>query len=48
MEKKDLIELLNQIFIPLGFKRKGNNILFHSSETGIEWLSAYGTSPTFK
>lgn len=24
MEKKDLVELLNEIFIPLGFKRKGN------------------------
>lgn len=25
MEKKDLIDLLNEIFIPVGFKRKGNN-----------------------
>ena len=25
MEKKDLINLLNEIFIPLSFKRKGNN-----------------------
>src|SRR4051812_7921288 len=25
MEKNNLIELLNEIFIPLGFKRKGNN-----------------------
>jgi hypothetical protein len=25
MEKKDLIKLLDEIFIPLGFKRKGNN-----------------------
>lgn len=25
MEKKDLISLLDEIFIPLSFKRKGNN-----------------------
>ena len=25
MEKKDLIKLLDEIFIPLGFKRKGNS-----------------------
>lgn len=25
MEKQDLIKLLNELFIPLGFKKKGNN-----------------------
>jgi len=25
MEKKDLIKLLDEMFIPIGFKRKGNN-----------------------
>jgi len=28
MEKKDLVELINEIFIPLGFKRKGNKWVF--------------------
>jgi len=25
MEKKDLVKLLDEIFIPVGYKRKGNN-----------------------
>lgn len=32
MEKKDLIKLLDDIFIPLGFKRKGNNWVFNGDE----------------
>ena len=32
MEKKDLIDLLNEIFKPLGFKRKGNNWLYNGME----------------
>lgn len=32
MEKKDLISLLDIIFIPLGFKRKGNNWVQNGSE----------------
>lgn len=32
MEKKDLIKLLDEIFIPLGFKRKGNNWTFNGDE----------------
>jgi hypothetical protein len=29
MEKKDLIKLLDEIFLPLGFKKKGNNWIFN-------------------
>ena len=32
MEKKDLVNLLDTIFIPLGFKRKGNNWVQNGSE----------------
>jgi Domain of unknown function (DUF4304) len=32
MEKKDLINLLDEIFIPLGFKRKGNNWVNNGEE----------------
>ena len=32
MEKKNLIELLNEIFFPLGFKRKGNNWVSNGKE----------------
>ena len=32
MEKKDLIELLNGIFKPLGFKHKGNNWVQNGTE----------------
>jgi hypothetical protein len=32
MEKKDLIKLLDEIFLPLGFKRKGNNWIFNGDE----------------
>ena len=32
MKKEDLISLLNEIFIPLGFKRKGNNWLRNDIE----------------
>lgn len=32
MEKKDLIKLLNEIFIPLNFRREGNNWVFNSNE----------------
>ncbi len=32
MEKKDLVKLLDEIFIPIGFKRKGNNWIFNSDE----------------
>ena len=29
MEKKEFIDLLNRIFVPLGFKRKGNNWVYN-------------------
>jgi hypothetical protein len=32
MEKKDLIKLLDEIFVPLGFKRKGNNWMLNGDE----------------
>lgn len=32
MERKDLIELMNEILCPLGFKHKGNNWLFNEAE----------------
>ena len=32
MEKKKIIELLNEIFFPLGFKRKGNNWVYNGKE----------------
>jgi hypothetical protein len=32
MEKKDLIKLLDHIFLPLGFKRKGNNWVLNGEE----------------
>jgi hypothetical protein len=32
MEKKDLIKFLDEIFIPLGFKRKGNNWVLNGEE----------------
>lgn len=32
MEKKDLIKLLDKIFVPLGFKRKGNNWVLNGDE----------------
>jgi hypothetical protein len=32
MEKKDLIKLLDEIFVPLGFKRKGNNWVLNGDE----------------
>jgi hypothetical protein len=32
MEKKDLISLLDEIFIPLSFKRKGNSWVLNGSE----------------
>lgn len=32
MEKKDLIKLLDEIFIPLGLKRKGNSWVLNSKE----------------
>lgn len=32
MEKKDLIKLIDEMFIPLGFKRKGNNWFFSNNE----------------
>lgn len=32
MGKKDLIKLLDEIFVPLGFKRKGNNWVLNSDE----------------
>ncbi|MFZ4262547.1 DUF4304 domain-containing protein [Sphingobacterium sp. HJSM2_6] len=32
MEKKDLIKLLDEIFVPLGFKRKGNNWVLNGGE----------------
>ncbi|MCD7940769.1 MAG: DUF4304 domain-containing protein, partial [Bacteroides intestinalis] len=32
MEKKKIIELLNEIFSPLGFKRKGNNWVYNGKE----------------
>ena len=32
MEKKDLIKLLDEIFVPLGFKRKGNNWVLNGNE----------------
>jgi hypothetical protein len=32
MEKNDLIELLNQIFIPLGFKTISNNWVLNGTE----------------
>ncbi len=32
MEKKDLTKLLDEIFIPIGFKRKGNNWVLNGKE----------------
>lgn len=32
MEKIDLIKLLDEIFVPLGFKRKGNNWVLNGDE----------------
>lgn len=32
MEKKNLVELLSEIFFPLGFKRKGNNWIYEGEE----------------
>lgn len=32
MEKKDLIKLLDEIFVPLGLKRKGNSWVFNGKE----------------
>lgn len=32
MEKRDLIKLLDEIFVPLGFKRKGNNWVLNGDE----------------
>lgn len=32
MDKKNLIKLFNEIFIPLGFKRKGNNWVLNGDE----------------
>ncbi len=32
MEKKDLIKLLDEIFIPIGFKRKANNWVLNCDE----------------
>ncbi|MBT2561347.1 DUF4304 domain-containing protein [Pedobacter sp. ISL-68] len=32
MEKQDLINLLNEIFVPLGFKKKGNNWVLNKEE----------------
>lgn len=32
MEKKDLIKLLDDIFVPLGFKRKSNNWVLNDNE----------------
>lgn len=32
MEKKDLVKFLDEIFAPLGFKRKGNNWVINSEE----------------
>ena len=32
MEKNGLIKLLDEIFFPLGFKRKGNNWVFNGDE----------------
>ena len=32
MEKKDLIKLLDEIFVPLGFKRKGHNWVLNGDE----------------
>ena len=32
MEKRDLVRFLDEIFIPLGFKRKGNNWVLNSEE----------------
>lgn len=32
MEKKNLIKLLDEIFIPLNFKRKGNNWVFNGEK----------------
>ena len=32
MDKKDLIKLLDEIFVPLGFKRKGNNWVLNGDE----------------
>ena len=32
MDKKNLIDLLNEIFIPIGFKRKGNSWVVNGSE----------------
>lgn len=32
MEKKDLIKLLDEIFVPHGFKRKGNNWVLNGDE----------------
>lgn len=35
MEKKEFIDLLNRVFIPIGFKRKGNNWV-HNGEVLIK------------
>lgn len=32
MEKKDLVRFLNTIFLPIGFKRKGNNWVINGTE----------------
>lgn len=32
MEKKDLVKFLDELFIPLGFKRKGNNWIINGEE----------------
>jgi hypothetical protein len=32
MEKKDLVKLLDDIFVPLGFKRRGNNWVSNGNE----------------
>jgi uncharacterized protein YjdB len=32
MEKKDLIKLLDEVFVPLAFKRKGNNWVLNDDE----------------
>jgi len=32
MEKKDLIKLLDEVFVPIGFIRKGNNWTYNNSE----------------